>query len=87
MVISEDGSVEWLSGGVDLADRGASNEAARNRFLSGGRNATARAHRPSLRNKSTNERGLSLRASSSGLFRGAGAFGSALAASDRARVL
>ena len=37
MVISEDGSVEWLSGGVDLADRGA-NEAARNRFLSGGRN-------------------------------------------------
>jgi hypothetical protein len=29
---------EWLSGGVDLADRGAGNEAARNRFLSGGRN-------------------------------------------------
>jgi hypothetical protein len=40
-----------------------------------------------LRNKSHNERGLSLRTSSSGLFRGGGAFGSALAASDRAGVL
>jgi hypothetical protein len=47
MVISEDGSVEWLSGGVDLADRGASNEAARNRFLSGGRNCHS-AHAPPI---------------------------------------
>ena len=44
-------------------------------------------HRLLLRNKLPNERGLSLRASSSGLFRGGGAFGSALAASDRAGVL
>ena len=47
MVISEDGSVEWLSGGVDLADRGAGNEAARNRFLSGGRNCHS-AHAPPI---------------------------------------
>jgi len=48
VVISEDGSVEWLSGGADLADRGASgNDAARNRFLSGGRNCHS-AHAPPI---------------------------------------